>query len=167
VPALSVTFTVTPPSDVVNGSVAAVSPFNPVKPKMLTISSPATLADKFAAALTIVGSAGEVLALKLASPEYTATIECPITLDAALAASGAEARPAVRFAVAITELSAVSVNCALPVGVPLPGATAPTTAVSASWPEDIVSEIAVVVEACVTATVTVRLAADQELSPLY
>ena len=140
VPVLSAMLTVAPPSDVVSGSVAGASSLNPAVPKRLAISSGAMLDEISPAAFTNTGRGAEVLALKLTSPEYTATIGCPATAEARLGETVADAFPLDRTAEATIVLFDVSTNCTLPVGVAPPGETGATRLVRASWPETAVRE---------------------------
>src|SRR2546427_181814 len=92
-PALSVMFTVTPPSAVVSGNEPKMSSFNLLTPNRLAISSAAKLADRLAAAFITAGSGVDWLLLKLPSPAYTAVIGRPSTVDATLATTIDEALP--------------------------------------------------------------------------
>jgi hypothetical protein len=75
--------------------------------------------------------------------------------------------PPESVALATTMFFATSTNCTLPVGVPVPGATADTLAVSVNWPETTAIETALLDIDRETVTVNALLVMLQVASPLY
>ena len=110
------------------------------------------------ALLTVWLSAVELLVLKLASPPYTAVIECEVTLRELLVKV---AWP--ELSVPVPKVAAPSLNVTVPPGIPLPGATGLTVAVNVTgWPDtDGVTEEPTAT--VVPAALTVWLSAEEVL----
>src|SRR5581483_11874078 len=104
--------------------------------------------------LTVCVSVAEVLVVKLVSPAYTAVMAWPATAKAAVV-NVAEPPESV----AVPSVVVPSRKVTVPLGVPVPGATAVTVAVKVTpWPntEGLTEEVTVVVLlACLTVCVSV------------
>ncbi len=106
-----------------------------------------------ATAATVTVTAGDVLDVKLVSPEYTAVIELAPTVSELVSSV---ATPPLK--VPVPSEVVPSKNSAVPVGVPVAGLIGATVAVNVTdWPDTgaLGKKVTVVVEVAAAATVTV------------